>query len=338
MSPEATAATPTMKALVQDAYGPPESLRVEEVPRPAIAANEILLRVEAVGINPADWFTLTGVPYIMRAFLGLRRPRARIGGSDVAGVVQEVGVDVQGLRPGDAVFGSARQALAEFARAKPGALAPKPEGMSFTEAAAAPMAALTALTALRDIAKVQAGQRILINGASGGIGTYAVQIGKSMGAEVTGVCSTRNVELVSSLGADRVFDYTQEDFTASGQRWDLVLDNAGNHKLAHLRRAVAPDGLLIPNNGTQGGRWLGPLLRLVGTLVRSWFGKQRARSFVQLTKTEDLLELTRLVQSGEVRSVIDEAYPLDRAGEAFAHVGAGHARGKVVVTVAGDGC
>ena len=333
MTTGATAEHPTMKAVVQDQYGTGEVLRLDEVPRPTIGDDDVLLRVRAAGINPADWFMLTGVPWVMRVGFGLGRPKQRIRGMDVAGIVEAVGGGVTDLRPGDEVYGSCDAALAEFARADPQMLAKRPEELSFEEAAALPMAALTALTGLRDVAKVQTGQAVLINGASGGIGTFAVQIARSMGAEVTGVCSTRNVELVRSLGADHVVDYPQDDYTARGRRYDLIFDNAGSLSLSACRRSLKPGGLLIPNNGTQGGPVLGPLPRLMGGMLKFMFLRERLKMFVQKTTTTDLMELKALVESGAVKPVIDNVWPLSEAAQALDHVGQGHARGKVVVSV-----
>ncbi len=319
-----------MKALKHDQYGPPDVLRLDDIPEPVIADGEVLVRVRAASVNFADLLFLHGTPYLLRLGTGLRRPKSGVPGMDLAGVVETVGSAVTGLKPGDEVFGSGVGAFAECARAKAAQLAVKPAGVSFEQASALPTAGLAALHGLR-AANVRAGQRVLVNGASGGVGTFAVQLAKERGCEVTGVCGPGGVELVRSLGADHVIDYTERDFTREGPRYDLVLDNVGNHRLADLRRALAPKGLLVPNSG-RGGRWLGSVPRLLRAVVTSPFVARRMKIYLSTTNTADLAELAGLVESGRVVPVVGRTYPLVRAAEALAHLGEGHVKGKLVVT------
>ena len=328
---EAEAAT--MRAAVQFRYGPPSVLEVCEVARPQPGPGDVLVQVGAAAVHPGDYFVMTGEPYVLRLAFGFRRPRHGIPGRDLAGVVTAVGKDVTDVRPGDEVFGwSTAGTLAEYACVPAGHLVPVPAGLSLVEAAAVPTSALTALQALRDIANVRPGQTVLITGASGGVGSFAVQIAKAFGAEVTGVCSTRNVGLVRSLGADHVVDYSETDFTSTGQRYDVILDNVEAHPLAAVRRALTPTGTLIPNSG-RGGRWLGPLGRIVTARVLSGFTRQRLKPLISVEKQRDLLTLADLLATGQVTPLIDRTYPLDEAADALRYVGAGHTRGKVVVTV-----
>jgi NADPH:quinone reductase-like Zn-dependent oxidoreductase len=325
-----------MKAIVQDRYGSPdEVLSLREVDTPAPKETEVLVRVHAAAIHPGDWMVVTGRPYLIRPMFGLPGPRKSTPGFDVAGVVEEVGGSVTELQPGDEVFGQCNGSCAEYVTASPDRLALKPSGFNFTEAAACPLSGDTALRALRDAGRVRPGHRILINGASGGVGTFAVQIGKSMGAEVTGVCSTRNLELVRSLGADHVIDYTREDFTQGDRRYDFILDNVGNRAMATCRRVVAPGGRYVPNSGTSGGRWIGPLGRTLTAMLLSAVVPRQGRPFVALGAQEDLLALKELLASGQVRPVIDGTYRLADVPAAFRHLESGHARGKVVIEVAG---
>jgi NADPH:quinone reductase-like Zn-dependent oxidoreductase len=276
---------------------------------------------------------MTGEPYVIRLVFGLRRPRHGIPGRDLAGVVAAVGRDVTDLRPGDEVFGwSTAGTLAEYACVPARNLVPAPPNLSHVDAAAVPTSGLTALQALRKIAKVQPGQTVLVTGASGGVGSFAVQIAKALGAEVTGVCSTRNVELIRSLGADHVIDYTSTDFTRAGKRYDVILDNVEAQPLASVRRALTPTGTLIPNSG-RGGRWLGPLGRIVRARVVSAFTRQQLKPFTSVEKRQDLLLLADLLATGQIMSVIDRTYALDEAADALRYVAAGHTRGKVVITV-----
>lgn len=325
-----------MRAVVQDRYGPPaEVLRVAQVAVPAPRPDEVLVRVRAVGINPADVFLTTGRPAMLRATMGLRRPKHPGRGQDVAGVVAAVGSAVTHLSAGDEVFGEvpiARDAgtLAELVRVPAAVLAPKPAEMTFEQAGALPMVGLTAAAALR-VAGVGAGTRLLVNGASGGIGHLAVQLARGLGAEVTGVCSTRNVELVRSLGATRVIDYSAEDFTRSGE-YDVILDNVLNRRLRDVRRVLAPRGTLLLNSGN-GGRVLGPLPRMAHGALASIVSRQTIRVFGAQASTREFVRLADLVRAGEVRLVVERTYPMDRAAEAFDRVATGHVAGKVVVTV-----
>lgn len=323
----------TMRAAVQHRYGPPSVLESSEVAIPSPGRGEVLVRVGAAAVHPGDSFVMTGVPYVVRLVFGLRRPRHGIPGRDLAGVVAAVGKDVTALRPGDEVFGwSTAGTLAEYACVPADHLVSVPASVSVVDAAAVPTSALTALQALRKIANVQPRQTVLVTGASGGVGSFAVQIAKAFGAEVTGICSTRNVELVRSLGADHVVDYTRIDFTRAGKRYDVILDNVEAQPLAAVRRALTPAGTLIPNSG-HGGRWFGPLGRIVKALVLSGFTRQRLRPFTSVEKREDLLTLADLLTTGQVTPVIDRTYPLDEAADALRYVAAGHTRGKVVITV-----
>ena len=323
----------TMMAIVHRRYGRPDVLEHTEVDKPVVGDDDVLVRVHAAAVHPGDYFIMTGVPTVVRLAFGLRRPRNGIRGMDVAGRVEAVGRSVQGLEPGDAVFGrSSTGTLAEYTRAPADNFAPKPVNLSMEQAAAIPVSAFTALQALREIARVQPGQTVLVTGASGGVGTFAVQIAKAFGAEVTGVCSTRNVDLVRSLGADHVVDYTRTDFTRTEKRYDVILDNVEAQPLAAVRRALTPTGTLIPNSG-RGGRWLGPLGRIVRARMLSGFTRQQLKPLLSVEKRQDLLTLADLLATGQVTPVIDRTYPLDEAADALRYVGAGHTRGKVVVTV-----
>lgn len=324
-----------MRAIVQDEYGEPkEVLKLADVDEPEIKDDEVLVRVRAASIAAGDLLMMRGVPYIMRpGVFGLRKPKSRVPGLDMAGVVEAVGSKVKQFRPGDEVFGEGTGALAEYGVARDTALALKPEGVTMEQAAAVPVSGTTALQALRDVGKVQPGQTVLINGASGGVGTYAVQIAKSMGAEVTGVCSTTKVDMIRSIGADHVIDYTEEDFTQRDQRYDVILDNAANHSLSDLMGMLTPEGMLIPNNGTGGGRWFGPLGRIFKAFAMSKLGRQHLTILVAKANTEDLGALGELIESGQVAPVIDRTCELAEAPDAAAYVAEGHARGKVVVTV-----
>lgn len=332
--PGASSAAPaTMRAAVQDRYGPPSVLKVRDVRRPNPGRGEVLVQLTAASVHPGDYFILTGEPYVVRLAFGLRRPRHGIPGRDLAGVVAAVGDDVTALRPGDGVFGwSTAGTLAEYACVPADHLVSVPASLSMTDAAAVPTSALTALQAMRDVANVQPGQSVLITGASGGVGSFAVQIAKALGAEVTGVCSTGNVELVRSLGADHVVDYTRTDFTRAGARYDVILDNVEAQPLAAVRRALTSTGTLIPNSG-RGGRWFGPIGRIITARLLSGFTRQRLRPFASFEKRQDLLTLADLLATGQVTPVIDRTYALDEAADALAHVAAGHTRGKVVVTL-----
>jgi len=325
----------TMKAMIQDAYGPPEVLQLREVDRPGFGDDQVLVRVHAASVNPPDWAGVHGVPYIVRAAFGLRRPRNGVRGTDVAGTVEAVGARVTGLRVGDEVFGRcASGAFAEYAVAPAEHLVPKPARLTFEQAAAAPMSGLTALQALRDAGQLKTGQEVLIVGAGGGIGTFAVQIARSFGAEVTGVCSTSKLELVRSLGAAHVVDYTRQDFTRGDERYDLVLDNVLQHPLPRLLRSVKPTGTLVPNGGQFYKRWIASTgVMLVQAPLLSLVVSQRIRTCNESPCQEDLLVLKELMASGKVTPEVGATYPLSRTPEALRHFGEGHARGKVVITM-----
>jgi len=314
-----------IKAIVQNEYGSPDVLKLEEVDKPVVKEHEVLVRVHSAALNAGDYFSMRGSPWPIRFTVGFPKPKNHILGWDVAGHVDEVGKNVKRFHPGDNVFGSCSATLAEYACAAEDKFAMKPTNLTFEQAAAVPTAALTALQGLRDTGKVQPGQRVLINGASGGVGTFAVQIAKSLGAEVTGVCSTRNVDLVRSLGADHVIDYTQEDFTRSGPRYDLILDNVGNRSFSDCRRALTPGGTLLPNTGHAGMGYV------IMAFLLSVFVRQQGRPFIATQNAEDLLVLKDLIEAGKVTPVIDGTYRLSETPEALAYVGEGHARGKVLV-------
>ena len=324
-----------MKAIVQERFGPPDVLRLVDTDLPELGADDVLVRVHAAALNPYDWHILRGDPLVARltGTMGLRRPKARVAGVDAAGRVAAVGANVRGLRPGDEVLGFCRGALAEYARAEADRVVPKPARLTFEQAAAVPMAAVTALQAIRDVGRVRAGHRLLINGAAGGVGTYAVQIAAALGAEVTGVCSTGNVELVRSIGAAHVVDYTRADFTDERAHYDVILDNVGNRPLRRLRRALTPTGTLVLNGGGSPGGVVRPLGGIVRAVVVNGVVRQRLRPFVAKQKREDLLALTGLVEDGKLTPVLDRTYPLAETTEGLRRVEQGHARGKVVITV-----
>lgn len=316
-----------MRAIVQKAYGGPEVLTLEEVETPQPGPGDVVVRVHAAALNAGDCFTMRGVPWTTRFVAGFPTPKNYIPGFDAAGVVASVGESVKSLKPGDEVFGECKEALAEFARASEERWVRKPEELSFEEAAAVPTAAATALHGIRDAGRVRSGHRVLINGASGGVGTFAVQIAKMLGAEVTGVCSTRNIEMVNSIGADHVIDYAQEDFTEGGPRFELILDNVANRTLKECRRALAPEGVYVPNSGSAG---LGVVIK---AFVASMFTRQIRHGFLGTPKPEDLVQLRDLLTTGEITPVVDRTYTLDEAREAFAYAAEGHARGKVVLVM-----
>ena len=329
-----------MKTMVQDEYGSPDVLKLRDIDKPEIGDDAVLVHVRAAGVNPGDWAIMSGLPYIARPVYGLRKPKNAVRGTDVAGTVEAVGANVSRLQRGEEVFGwcsGLGGAFAEYAAASEDALAPKPTNLTFEQAAAVPMAGIVALQALRDHGNVRAGQKVLINGASGGIGTFAVQIAKALGAEVSGVCSTRNLEMVRLIGADHVIDYTRVDFTQRDERYDFVLDNVANHSLSDLRRALTPAGTLVPNGGGFDNHWFAGGGRVIGAHVLNRFVSHKLRPFVVSPKLEDLLALKELIEAGKVTPVIDRAYPLGEASQAIDHVGEGHARGKVAITVPGQG-
>jgi NADPH:quinone reductase-like Zn-dependent oxidoreductase len=323
-----------MNAIVQDEFGSAFVLWLEEIERPALGDDDVLLRVEAAGVDPGIWHLMTGLPYMIRLGYGLRKPKVPVRGRDVAGRVEAVGANVTRFHPGDEVFGICEGSFAEYATARPDKLVPKPANVTFEQAAAVPISGLTALQALRDKGEGQPGQKVLIIGAGGGVGSFAVQIAKSYGAHVTGVCSTMKVDLVRSIGADDVIDYTRRDFTDGVRRFDVIVDTAGNRSLSRLRRALTAKGILVIVGGEGGGRWLGgfdrPILRAP---VLSAFVSQKLRALVSTEGQDDLLVLKELVEAGKISPVIDRTYPLNEAPEAIRYLAEGHPRGKVVVTV-----
>jgi NADPH:quinone reductase-like Zn-dependent oxidoreductase len=330
-----------MKAIVQEGYGAPERvLKLEEVERPSVDDDDVLIRVGATSVNTPDWITVAGVPYILRLQSGLRQPSTQVRGTDVAGVVETVGKNVTDLQSGDEVFGSSwadtlanrAGAFAEFTIVPASQLIKKPVGLTFEEAAASGMSGLTALIAIRDVGQVGPGTRVLINGASGGVGTLAVQIAKTLGAEVTGVTSTRNLELVRSLGADHVVDYTVEDYTRSEQRYDVILDNVMNHPPSATARVLAPEGVFIPNSVGNSGGFLAGLPRAARAALMGR-GSTDVQSVKCVVNRENLDALAALLESGDVKVVIDKIYPLSEAVNAVAHMLSHHARGKVVIVV-----
>ena len=326
----------TMKAVVRRCYGPPDVLTLEEIEKPVPTDGRVLVKVHAASVNPADWHFVRGEPYIIRLDFGFGAPKNPRVGIDFAGTVEAVGKSVTKFKPGDEVFGGANGALAEYLTiAEDGNLALKPAGVSFEQAAAVNVAGLTALQTLRDRAGVKPGQKVLINGASGGVGTFAVQIAKHLGAEVTGVSSTRNLELVRSLGADHVIDYTQEDFTRDDVRYDVIMDNVVNRGILEMRRVLAPAGklMLIGGGGIDASPWYGAFKAPIKALVVSWFVDQDMAMFISHHSGEDLATLADLMQQGKVGPVIDRTYRLSEAAEAMRYLETGRARGKVIVTV-----
>jgi NADPH:quinone reductase-like Zn-dependent oxidoreductase len=326
----------TMKAIVQEEYGSPDVLELEDVEKPEIGDDEVLVRVHAAGVDRGVWHLMTGLPYFLRLIipeLGLRAPKTRIRGSDVAGVVAAVGKDVTRFQPGEEVFGVGKGSYAEYAPALEDKLAPKPANLTFEQAAVVPISGLTALQALRDKGQIQPGQKVLIIGASGGVGTFAVQIVKSLGAEVTGVCSSTKVDLVRSLGADQVIDYTHEDFADGKQRYDVIIDTGGHSSLSRLRRALAPKGTLVIVGAETDGRWFGGFDRSIRAMLLSRFVGQQLIAFVNSENHEDLVVLKEMIEAGKVRPVMDRTFPLSEAPKAIHYLEEGHARGKVAVTV-----
>ena len=322
-----------MQAMVHDRYGTPDTLRLREIARPAIGADEVLIRTRAASLHPGDLFAVLGSPFPVRLATGLRRPKVGVPGFDVAGTIEAVGSAVTQFRLGEEVFGVGIGTCAELVRAKAAAVVAKPASIGFEEAAAIPTSGLAALHGLRDAGRLQPGQRLLVNGASGGVGSFAVQIGRILGAEVTGVCSTANVELVRSLGASHVVDYTDEDFTAGEDRYDLILDNIENRPLSAVRRALKPGGTLVLNSGT-GATGLRMLARLIWPLVLSPFTSHRLRRFLSNPKRADLEWLAERAAEGSLRPVIGSTYALTETANALRLIESGHSRGKVVVTMA----
>ncbi|MGV9380812.1 NAD(P)-dependent alcohol dehydrogenase [Nonomuraea sp. NPDC003707] len=322
-----------MKAIVQDEYGPADVLKFRDIEKPSPGETDVLLRVRAAGLDMGVWHMMTGIPYLMRPAIGLRKPKGRPG-TDVAGVVEEVGAGVTRFRPGDRVFGTCGGgAFAEYACAREDRLAPIPGDLAFEPAAAVPTSAITALQALRDQARVRAGQRVLVIGAGGGVGTYAVQLAKASGAEVTGVCSAAKADLVRSIGAAEVVDYTREDFADQGSPYDVIIDTAGNRPLRHLRRALTPRGTVVIVGGERGGRWLAGTDRQMRTVLLDPFARQRLRVVFMSFREADLRAVAELVGSGQVTPVVDRTYPLSEVPEAVRSLERGQVRGKAVITV-----
>ncbi|MET8663668.1 NAD(P)-dependent alcohol dehydrogenase [Streptomyces tendae] len=328
-----------MKAVVQERFGPPDGLRLRDVDRPRAGAGQVLVRVRAAAVNPYDWHMLRGDPYAARLLggMGLTRPKARVAGIDAAGVVESVGADVRGLSPGDPVLGFCPGAFAEYACASARLLAPVPSDLTFEQAAALPMGAVTALRGIRTVGRVRSGQRVLVNGAGGGVGTFAVQIAALLEAEVTGVCSAGNADLVRSLGAAHVLDYARDDFTDGRERYDVVLDNVGNHPLGRLRRALTPAGVLVANGGGSPGRVFGAIGATLKVAAVNAVTRQSLRPILPTTPDgpghEDLLAVAALVDAGQLTPVVGRTFALADAAAAVRHVEEGHARGKTVITV-----
>ena len=325
-----------MKAIVQDRYGSADVLELRDIDVPGVGSDDVLLRVRAASAHIGDWHTMTGLPYLIRIVvpdLGLRAPKVRVRGMDVAASVEAVGKDVTRFQPGDEVFGICKGSFAELAIARPDRLAPKPDNLTFEQAAVCPISGLAALQAVRDQAEVQPGQKLLIIGAAGAVGTFAVQIAKAFGAHVTGVCSTSKVDLVRSLGADEVIDYTRQDFAQSGTRYDAILDTAGARSVPTLRRALAPKGALVIVGAEGGGRWFGGFGRNLRAQMLSPFVSQKMGLFASKEKGEDLVVLKELIEAGKVTPVIGATFPLSDVPDAMRHLEAGHARGKILITV-----
>jgi NADPH:quinone reductase-like Zn-dependent oxidoreductase len=319
-----------MKAIIQNAYGSPQVLQLKEVADPAYKEHEVLVRVHAAALNAGDVFSMRGSPWLARFSVGFPRPKDYIPGWDMAGCVEAVGEQVTRFRPGDEVFASCQHTLAEYVSLTADKVALKPTNLTFAEASAVPSAAITALQGLRDVGKVRAEQQVLINGASGGVGTFAVQIAKAFGAEVTGVCSTRNVDMVRALGADHVINYTQEDFTQGNRRYDLILDNVASRSFSELRRVLTPQGIIVPNSGHAG---MGYVLK---AFVLSLFTRQVAGMYLASPNDKDLIILKELVETGKLKLVIDRTYPLHQTPDAFRFLEESHAQGKVVITIVAE--
>jgi NADPH:quinone reductase-like Zn-dependent oxidoreductase len=323
-----------MKAIVQDKYGSADVLELRDVEEPQPGDDEVLIRVHAAGVDPGVWHLMTGLPYLVRVMgFGFRKPKIRIRGSDAAGTVEAAGRNVTQLKEGDPVYGTCDGSFAEYACAKAERFAPKPANLSFEQAAAVPISGMTALNGLRDAGKLQPGQKVLIIGAAGGVGSYAVQLAKAFGAAVTGVCSTSKANLVRALGADEVIDYTREDFTDGTRQFDLILDTAGRQPLSQLRRALTPQGTLVIVGGEGGDRWLGGFQRQIFAPLSSLFTEQKLLGLISKERKQDLLTLRDLIEAGKLTPVIDRTFPLREAPQAIRYLEQGHARGKVVLTV-----
>ena len=326
-----------MKAIFYEGFGSPDILKCQEIEKPTPGDTEILIKVRAASINPLDWKVMKGGPFPIRVLLGLGKPKLKRPGVDVAGEVEAIGRNETQFKPGDEVFGTCMGAFAEYATSASvfglkSVLVAKPENVTFEQAASTPVAALTALQGLRDKGRIQAGQNVLINGAAGGVGTFAVQLARLFGTNVTGVCSTSNVDMVRSIGADRVIDYTKNEFTQSGERYDLFLDCVGNHSLSACRRVLNPKGILVMVGAPDDGRVLGLITRLIGALVWSWFGAKKMVFFIARMNKEDLITMGEFIAAGKVTPVIDRRYRLGEVSEAFRYMEKGHARGKVIIT------
>jgi NADPH:quinone reductase-like Zn-dependent oxidoreductase len=323
----------TMQAVVQDRYGSVDVWRLAQIDRPTIGADEVLVRVHAAGLDRGTWHLLTGRPYLIRVMgFGFRRPKNPVPGLDVAGTVVAVGSAVTRFAPGDEVFGIGKGTFAEYTAAREDKLAPKPASCSFVQAAVVPVSGLTALQGLRDAGRVEAGQHVLVTGASGGVGSYAVQLAKAFGAEVTGVCSTAKTDLVRLLGADHVLDYTRDDFADGEHRYDLILDIGGNTTLPRLRRALAPRGTLVIAGGEEGGRWTGGFGRNLRAVALSPFVQQRLTMLISKETARDLEPLSELIEAGKVTPAVDTTFPLTQAPEAMRHLESGRTRGKIALT------
>jgi NADPH:quinone reductase-like Zn-dependent oxidoreductase len=321
-----------MQAILHSRYGPPDALELKDIDQPVVTDDQVLVRVHAAAVGKGDWLTVQGLPYVARLRYGLPNPKHPVPGFDVAGRIEAVGPNVTQLQPGDAVFGWCEGSFAEYASVPEGQLALKPANLSFEQAAAVPISGFAALQALRDTGGVQPGQTVVIIGASGGVGSFAVQIAKAFGAEVTGVCSTKSVDMVRSIGADHVIDYTQQDFTRTGQRYDLILEMAGNRSLSDLRRALTPKGTLVLVGGS-GGRWFMGTGRTLRAVLVSPLVGQRLRSFFSKPKGADLVVLKELLEAGKLTPVIDRTFPLRETPEAIRYVGERSTQGKTVITV-----
>ena len=316
-----------MKAIIQTGYGSPNVLELREINAPPVNENDVLVRVHAAGIHAGDYYAMMGAPYGVRFAVGFPKPKNYVPGYDLAGIVEETGSAVTRFRPGDEVFGSCHGGCAELVSTAEEKLVSKPESVDFLQAGAVATSALAALHGLRDAGKVQPGMKVLIIGASGGVGTFGVQIATALGAEVTGVCSGRNVEMVSSIGADHVIDYTREDFIQNGQQYDLILDNVTNRSFEEYKRALSPTGRVIPNSGNAG---MGPV---VSAMIRSFYARQQGRPYFSSPNQDDLLTLGDMLEAGKIKTIVDRTYSLDETPEAMAYIGQGHAQGKVVIRV-----
>jgi NADPH:quinone reductase-like Zn-dependent oxidoreductase len=321
-----------MKAIVHSRYGPPDALELKDIETPMVNEDGVLVRVRAAAVGKGDWLTVKGLPYVARMRYGLPKPKHNVPGFDVAGRIEVVGRNVTQLQPGDEVFGWCDGSFAEYASVPEDQLVLKPSNLTFEQAAAVPISGFAALQALRDTGQVQSGQKVVIIGASGGVGSFAVQLAKAFGAEVTGVCSTKSLEMVRSIGADHIIDYTQQDFTRSGQRYDLILEMAGNRSLSDLRRALTPKGTLVLVGGS-GGKWFMGIGRTLRAVLVSPFAGQRLRSFFSKPRGADLVVLKELIEAGKLTPVIDRTFPLRESPEAISYVGERSTQGKTVITV-----